>query len=317
LGRAQYAAAAEYESDAAPSFLGVHLARLVVRPAVGSTCPAAIVEVGTALATEVVAALRSAGCVFAEDEARLMLADARDSAELTAMVRRRSAGEPLEHVLGWAEFCGLRIALTHGVFVPRRRSELLVREALARAGTNSVVLELCCGSGAVGLALLQQLAAAGRPAAELHAADVDAAAVLCAGVNLASAAGRISQVYQGDLFAALPTGLRGRVDLLVVNAPYVPTPAMRFLPPEARLHEPRRALDGGADGADTQRRVAADAANWLAAGGHLLIQTSQEQTALTAAIVANGRLRPTIVVSADLEAAVVIGTREGCALKSG
>jgi release factor glutamine methyltransferase len=255
----------------------------------------------------VVAALRAAGCVFAEDEAQLLMAEAHDCAELTAMVGRRVAGEPLEHLLGWAEFCGLRVAVAPGVFVPRRRSELLVREAVARAGRNSIVLDLCCGSGAVGLGLLHQLAAAGRPVAELHAVDVDAAAALCARGNLAGVAD--AHVYHGDLFEPLPAGLRGRVDLLVVNAPYVPTPAMRFLPPEARLHEPRHALDGGVDGGDTQRRVAADAAGWLATGGHLLVQTSQQQAALTAAIVADGRLRPAIVVSRALEAVVVVGSK--------
>ena len=81
----------------------------------------------------VVAQLRAAGCVFAEDEARLLLAEARTPAELGALVGRRVAGEPLEHVLGWAEFRGVRIAVSARVFVPRRRTELLVEEAIALA----------------------------------------------------------------------------------------------------------------------------------------------------------------------------------------
>ena len=110
----------------------------------------------------------------------------------------------------------------------------------------------------------------------MHAADVDPAAVACARRNL-------PPVYQGDLYAALPERLRGRVDLLVVNAPYVPTAAIATMPPEARDHEPRVALDGGADGLDVQRRVAADAPAWLRPGGALLIETGADQAPRTAA----------------------------------
>src|SRR6266550_5080625 len=77
--------------------------------------------------------LRAAGCVFAEDEARLLISTARTPADLAALVDRRAAGLPLEHVLGWAEFCGLRIAVDPGVFVPRRRTEFLFRKAAALA----------------------------------------------------------------------------------------------------------------------------------------------------------------------------------------
>src|ERR1700737_1204230 len=77
--------------------------------------------------------LRAAGCVFAEDEAQLLISTARTPAGLAAMVDQRVAGLPLEHVLGWAEFCGLRIAVDPGVFVPRRRTEFLVRQAAALA----------------------------------------------------------------------------------------------------------------------------------------------------------------------------------------
>lgn len=75
-------------------------------------------------------------------------------------------------------------------------------------------------------------------------------------------------MYDGDLYQPLPAALRGRVDLLVANAPYIPTEAIRLLPPEARVHEPRVAHDGGTDGLDVQRKVAAAARTWLAPGGH-------------------------------------------------
>ncbi|MFF5008730.1 putative protein N(5)-glutamine methyltransferase [Streptomyces phaeochromogenes] len=246
----------------------------------------------------VVTALRSAGCVFAEDEARLILSTARTPAELTVMVDRRVAGLPLEHVLGWAEFRGLRIAVEPGVFVPRRRTEFLVEQAVALAPEAPVVVDLCCGSGAVGAAL-----AAALPGAELHAADVDPAAVRCARRNVGAGA----QVYEGDLFEALPQGLRGRIGILAANVPYVPSGEVGLLPPEARDHEPLVALDGGGDGLDVLRRVAAEAPRWLAPGGSLLVETSERQAGLAVEILADAGLIPRLEVSEELYANVVIG----------
>ncbi|WP_042399338.1 putative protein N(5)-glutamine methyltransferase [Streptacidiphilus carbonis] len=254
----------------------------------------------------VVTRLRAAGCVFAEDEAALLTAAATTPAELDAMVRRRAEGLPLEHVLGWAEFCGLRIAVDLQVFVPRVRTGFLVRQAAALAPPDAVVVDLCCGTGAVGVALLAALAAAGTPAAELHAADIDPVAVRCARRNVTAAN---SRVHLGDLYDPLPPRLRGRVDLLVVNAPYVPTEAIGLLPAEARVHEARVALDGGSDGLDLQRRVAAGATRWLAPGGRLLMETSGRQAAQTAAVFADGGLLPRIDRSDELDATVVTGSR--------
>ncbi|MCC3769003.1 putative protein N(5)-glutamine methyltransferase [Streptomyces sp. UNOC14_S4] len=256
---------------------------------------------------DVVTRLRAAGCVFAEDEAALLLSAARTPDELAAMTGRRAAGLPLEHVLGWAEFCGLRIAIDPGVFVPRRRTEHLVRRAVALAsasrsgsGAAPVVLDLCCGSGAVGAAL-----AAALDGIELHAADIDPAAVRCAHRNL----GPAGHVYEGDLYEPLPAALRGRVDILVANTPYVPTDAIGLLPPEARDHEPTVALDGGSDGIDVQRRVAASARQWLAPGGHLLVETSERQAPLTVAAFIAAGLTTEVHTCDDLTATVVTGTR--------
>jgi release factor glutamine methyltransferase len=248
---------------------------------------------------DVVARLRAAGCVFAEDEARLLLAAAQTPAELTAMVDQRVAGLPLEQIVGWAEFCGLRIVMEPGVFVPRRRTELLVREAAALARPGAVVVDLCCGSGAVGAAL-----AATVGGIQLYAVDIDPAAVRCARRNVVGS----GRVYEGDLYEPLPSALRGRVDVLAVNAPYVPTDAVALMPPEARLHEARVALDGGPDGLDVQRRVAADAAAWLAPGGHLLIETSERQAARTVEIFSRSGLTPRVVRSEELDATVVVGS---------
>jgi release factor glutamine methyltransferase len=248
----------------------------------------------------VVTTLRAAGCVFAEDEARLLTAAASTPEELAILVDRRVTGLPLEHLLGWAEFCGLRIAVDPGVFVPRRRSALLVKEAAALARPGAVVVDLCCGTGAVGVAI-----AAVVGDVELHAADIDPAALPCARRNVAIVGG---QVYEGDLYAPLPASLHGRVDVLVANAPYVPTGAIGMMPPEARDHEARVALDGGADGLDVQRRVAAGAVRWLRKGGHLLIETSKDQSMLTAAAFAEGGLTPRVATSDELDATVVVGT---------
>ena len=247
----------------------------------------------------IVARLRAAGCVFAEDEARLLMSAARNPAELDAMVSQRAAGLPLEQVVGWAEFCGLRIAVAPRVFVPRRRTEFLVRQAVALSRPGAVIVDLCCGAGAIGAAL-----AAAVDRAAVHAADIDPAAVRCARQNLPG-----GHVYQGDLYAPLPAGLRGRVAVLAANVPYVPSEQIAFLPPEARAHEPRTALDGGADGLDMLRRVAAGAAAWLAPGGHLLSEISDRQVPQAEAALAAGGLAARVVSSADLDATVIIGQR--------
>ncbi len=243
---------------------------------------------------------------------------ARSETELAAMIERRVAGLPLEQILGWAEFRGLRMAVDPGVFVPRRRTEFLVDQAavLARqsdrgrqaSGTGGehvrgelsiVVVDLCCGSGAVGVALVAAL-----ESVELHATDIDPAAVRCASRNVFAAGGT---VYLGDLYEPLPASLHGCVDILVANAPYVPTEAIGLMPPEARTYEPLVALDGGPDGLDIQRRVAESAMSWLAPGGHLLIETSRRQAPQTEEAVVQGGLIPRVARSEALDATVVIG----------
>lgn len=251
----------------------------------------------------VVERLRAAGCVFAEDEADLLLAAASDPEQLDAMVGRRASGLPLEHVVGWADFAGLRVVVDPGVFVPRRRTEFLVREAAWLAGPGAVVVDLCCGSGALGAAL-----AAALGPVELHAADVDPAAVACARRNVAAAGGH---VHEGDLYAALPGRLAGSVDVLLANVPYVPSDEVALLPAEAREHEARVALDGGSDGLDVLRRVTADAPRWLAPGGRLLFETSERQVLAAVEAVRTAGLVPRVATDEEWYATVVVGTRPG------
>ncbi|MVQ50374.1 putative protein N(5)-glutamine methyltransferase [Nocardioides sp. MAH-18] len=245
-----------------------------------------------------VGTLRAAGCVFAEDEARLLVEAAGDAEELAALTARRVAGEPLEQVVGYAELGGVRIAVAPGVFVPRQRSLALVRLAATGLRAGDVVVDLCCGTGALGAVL-----AATVPGLEVWAADVDPDAVACARRNLPPA-----RVVEGDLYDALPRGLRGRVAAVVANAPYVPTDDIALMPPEARDHEHRVALDGGADGLDVQRRVATGAPAWLRPGGRLLVETSRGQAATSAALQRAAGLTVTVERDDDLDATVAVGT---------
>ncbi|MCP2202632.1 release factor glutamine methyltransferase [Lentzea flava] len=226
--------------------------------------------------------------MFAEDEAALLHEAATSPEHLEELVTQRVSGLPLEHVVGWAEFCGQRITITKGVFVPRHRTELLVD--LATDLNPATVVDLCCGSGAVGAVLQHRL-----PKATVYAADIDPVAVACARKNL-------TNVFEGDLFDALPTHLRGHIDVVVANVPYVPTDDIQFMPTEARDYEARVALDGGADGLEVMRRVAAQAADWLRPGGHLMSETSARQAAAALAAFSAAGFEAKLVTSEDATA---------------
>lgn len=253
---------------------------------------------------QVVARLRAAGCVWAEAEAELLLEAARGAAQLESLVARRVAGEPLELVLGWVGFLERRLRVAPGVFVPRRRTELLARTALAEAAARAgpgeagpvVVVEMCCGVAPVAACLPDDV--------EAHAADVSAVALDCARANAPRAA-----LHEGDLYDALPRGLRGRVDVLAANAPYVPTDRIADMPPEARDHEPLASLDGGADGVDLHRRLAAAAPGWLAPGGVLVVETGRSQVALTSAAMVAAGLTTRVVEDPAVGGCVVVGVR--------
>jgi release factor glutamine methyltransferase len=227
------------------------------------------------------------------------MAAADSPAALEAMAQRRVGGEPLEYILGWAEFCGLRIAVAPGVFVPRQRTEFLVRSAVALAGDDPVILDLCCGAGAIAAALVDTLGPI-----EVHATDIDPVAIGCARLNLPAGA----SAYVGDLFEPLPDALRGRVRLLTANVPYVPTEDIALMPPEARLYERLDTLDGGGDGLDVLRRVAARAAEWLAPGGSLLVESSEQQAGTAVKIMSAAGLSARAAESEEFYATVVIGT---------
>lgn len=257
--------------------------------------------------------------------------------ELLHMVDRRVKGYPLEPIVGWAQFYGHKMIVRPGVFVPRKRSELLVQRGLRALADRPVmnvtqrILDLCCGSGAVAAAIARELSLPaidgaidgainvslegaqqeisdrsvdGASGWEMYAADVDQASVDCAAENLAPSSG---QVYCGDLFDPLPHTLRGTFALIVANAPYVPTAAIAFMPQEARLHEPEAALNGGRDGLDLHRSIAAQAPLWLERGAFLMLESSVGQAAATASILAEHGFSTAICSNTELGGTVVTG----------
>ncbi|MBS41834.1 MAG: putative protein N(5)-glutamine methyltransferase [Nocardioides sp.] len=257
--------------------------------------------------TTLAARLRAAGCVWADDEADLLLAElADDPVALESATAARVAGAPLEHLLGFAVFEGVRARVAPGVFVPRTRSGLLVDLAVDLAPAGATVVDLCCGSGALLAASLHR-----RPDLDGWASDVDPVAVDCARRTLAEVAGLgADRVVAGDLDTGLPDHLRGGVDVLLVNAPYVPTGAVGAMPPEARDHEPRAALDGGTDGLDVHRRVAAVAPTWLRPGGVLLVEVAPVQVATLLGVLAAHGIRGRVEEDEERGATAVVGLRD-------
>lgn len=164
-----------------------------------------------------------------------------------------------------------------------------------------MVVDLCCGTGALATAILARV-----PEIEVYAADLDPAALACARRNLSP-----ERVLAGDLFAALPGHLRRRIDVLVVNAPYVPTDAIGQMPPEARDHEHRVALDGGPDGLEVQRRILAATQEWLAPDGLLVVETGADQAPTTAELVRAAGLVAAVVTDRDVAGTAVTGRSRG------
>lgn len=222
-----------------------------------------------------VSRLRAAGCVFAEEEAAELLRASQKAGRgdewLERAVAARVAGRPLELVVSEVVFGGLRLAVAPGTFVPRVRTELLADLVLEALPAGGRVLDLCGGVGAVAAVV-----AARRPDVTVVSADLDERASVCARANLAPYGSR-ARVHTGDLYAALPPTLLRAFDVVVANAPYVPTDRIAAMPREAREHEPLAALDGGADGTELQRRVVAGAPDWLVVDGRIVVECAPAQ----------------------------------------
>lgn len=252
-----------------------------------------------------VAQLRAAGCVFAEDEATILRDAATDDRaldeqELAVLCARRVAGEPLEHLVGWVDFAGHRLRVGSGVFVPRKRSELLAAVAVAALAPDrgAVFVEAYCGAAPIAATVRRWV-----PDAQVHATDIDLTALRFAYLNL----GGSGSAYPGDGLDGLPASLRGSVDVIAAVPPYVPDDAVDLLPHEAADHEPRRALLAGADGLDHFRRLVRDAPQWLVAGGLLAIEVNRVQ--VPPVVAAASHFDPQIVAHRDSQTVVLTLTR--------
>ena len=228
--------------------------------------------------------LVAAGCVNAGGELAEIVRVFDDPVDVDAAVARRAEGRPLAQVCGRTTSCGLELAVGEGVFVPRRRAEALARATLRAAGAPGVrvVVELGCGAGPVAA-----LVSSALPGVEVHAADLIDAAVESARVNGARYG---FAVHQGVWWTALPDDLRGRVDVAACYLPHVPSGVLPMLGRDAEW-EQRSSFDGGPDGLDHWRAVAADAASWLAPGGVLITLLHDEQVTAADRVAAGSGLR--------------------------
>jgi release factor glutamine methyltransferase len=227
--------------------------------------------------------LRAVGCVFAEEEAaEIRRVVGADEERADAVVTARANGIPLEHALGTALFARVEVAVGPGVFVPRTRAEVLVDAAVAARPTARVVVDLGTGSGALAAALATRL-----PDADIHAADLDDAALAYARRN----ATRYGfTVHEGDWWGALPRDLQGRVDLAVAYLPHVPTSRLDEISGDYRTHEPDLSVAGGLDGLDPLRAVLRDLDAWLAPDGVLVTVVAEEQLGTARALSAGRRV---------------------------
>jgi release factor glutamine methyltransferase len=231
----------------------------------------------------------AAGCVAPDEEAGELIAAAHDDNTLEDWIRRREQGEPLPWITGGLRFCGRRLRVEPGVYVPRLQSEDLARRASAllpeRGGWAA---DLCTGAGAVAVHLMAE-----AQSARVVGVDIDMRAVVCARRNgVAAVLSDLGQCLRSTAF-----------DVVTAVAPYVPTGSLRLLPADVQRYEPRRSLDGGADGLDVVRRTVVSAARLLRPGGWLLTELGGDQDrTLTPTLVGSGfgSARPWFDVEGDL-----------------
>jgi len=236
----------------------------------------------------VTSALAAVGCVAADEEAEELVAVAADDARLRQLLERRLTGEPLAWVTGSATFCGLTVGVEPGVYVPRWQSEPMVRVAVHRLPPSGIAVDLCTGSGALGLVLQ-----AARPAARVIGTELDPVATACARRNGL-------EVVDGDLDEGLPDELAGRVDVMIGVLPYVPDDALHLLPRDVQAFEPRLALDGGAGGLSLVARAVERSPRWLRRGGWLLLEIGGDQApAVTAMLAGSGYRRIEVLDDED------------------
>lgn len=266
---------------------------------------------------ELVAALRRAGCVFAEEEAAVLRESADSAADLERLARARAEGAPLEQLVGWVEFGGLRLSVGPGVFVPRQRTYLLAEVAVAAvesAGEDAaqtsppVFVEAFAG-----VAPIAAVVRAAHHSAEVHVTDLDEAALRYARMNLDDTAG----LHPGSVLRGLPDRLAGRVSVLAAVPPYVPDGEAGFLPHEARDFEPSAALFGGTDGLDAARSLICEAPQWLTPHGAVLVEMHSAQVRDAASVAQHHGFTTTQHVAVDSQTVVLELRRTEDAMLSG
>ena len=212
--------------------------------------------------------LAEAGCLAPDAEAdELTRAAGGDPDVLEDLVARRTVGEPIAWLTGGVTFGGIRLSVAPGVYVPRPQTEPLARRAASLLSPLGVAVDLCTGAGAIAAMLTAVV-----PGATVLATELDPVAVRCARANGV-------EVFEGYLDDPLPAEVEHRVDVLTAVVPYVPTDAIRLLPRDVRVFEPRLALDGGADGTDLLAEVVRRGPRWLRPGGWLLLELGGDQAA--------------------------------------
>ena len=220
----------------------------------------------------VVTRLREGGVESPEAEARWIVRAAAGR-DLDELVRRRLAGEPLQYVLGTAAFRRLELRVGPGVFIPRPETELVAERAMARLPERGTLVDVCTGSGAIALSVADE-----RPDASVVATELSPAASQWATSNR-DASGLRVDLYQGDLFAPLPTDLAGRVDVAVSNPPYVDPDERSLLPRDVVDHEPEVGLFAPGMGTSVIARIASEARSWLRPDGWLVLEIGETQGA--------------------------------------
>ena len=230
--------------------------------------------------------LMAAGIENASNEARYLLEDTlsvdrsylfvhdRDevsdehAAQYRNWIERRCAHEPMQYITGWQEFMGLPFYVNEHVLIPRQDTEVLVEEAMKRLMPGMQVLDLCCGSGCIGISLVK------LSCVEAVLADISTDALKVAAKNAQKLLERSQpKIIQTDLFSEI----EGRFDMIVSNPPYIRSDVIATLMEEVKEYEPVLALDGREDGLYFYREIAGQAGGYLRDGGYLLFEIGYDQ----------------------------------------
>lgn len=199
---------------------------------------------------------------------------AEEKARFDSLVARRLAGEPLQYLEGSIPFGPVEVKVDRRALIPRPETEQLwevAAAALKQTGPGTPLVDVGTGSGALALALKQRF-----PNAPVFATDTSPAALALAREN-AAALGLAVEFLEGDILSPLPPRLRGRVEMIVANPPYVSEAEYARLPDEIRLFEPRSALVAGPDGTEVLARIAEEAFWWLGVGGWVFCEIGETQ----------------------------------------